>query len=73
MLAILQQWSFSLPDQPKIKEAYQMLRTQGVQFTGEARTDVVEVPAGEGVSCSRSSPLCLSLSLSASIYLPRKC
>jgi hypothetical protein len=50
ILALLQRWNFNLPGQPKIHEAYQMLKSQGIVFPTVVPTDYLNVPCGEGVS-----------------------
>lgn len=48
ILACMQQWNFSLMDQSKVREAYQMLVRQGVEFPDDVEMPVLELPNGDG-------------------------
>ena len=56
-------WTFNLPDQPKIHDAYAMLKKQGVSFPHYDVPHLAKVPAGQGVSCIRFL-YCMFLTLS---------
>jgi hypothetical protein len=43
ILATMQQWNYSLMDQGKVREAYQMLLRQGVEFPEDVEMPVLEV------------------------------
>ena len=45
IVAIMQQWSVSLVNENKCKDAYQMLIKQGIPAPTETRTDCIHVPA----------------------------
>ena len=49
ILALIQQWNFNLPDQPKIHEAYTMLKQQGITFPPHNTLEYINVPVGEAV------------------------
>ncbi len=38
-----------MPDQPKIHEAYAMLKKQGIAFPSTSPSDFINVPVGDGV------------------------
>eukprot|EP00035_Acanthoeca_spectabilis_P021563 m.438922 g.438922 ORF g.438922 m.438922 type:complete len:581 (+) comp18305_c0_seq1:65-1807(+) len=46
--AMFTQWNFSLVDQPKVREAYQMLLKQGVTFPDGLVKPELNVPCGDG-------------------------
>jgi len=48
ILACMQQWNFSLMEQSKVREAYQMLVRQGVEFPDDVEMPALDVPCGEG-------------------------
>jgi len=48
ILACMQQWNFSLMEQSKVREAYQMLVRQGVEFPDDVEMPQLDVPCGEG-------------------------
>ena len=48
ILACMQQWNFSLMEQSKAREAYQMLVRQGVEFPDDVEMPQLDVPCGEG-------------------------
>jgi len=46
VLATMQQWNYSLMEQSKVREAYQMLLRQGVEFPDDVAQPELNVPVG---------------------------
>ena len=55
ILFMIEFWTFNLPDQPKIHDAYAMLKKQGVNFPHYDVPHLAKVPAGQGVSSAHIS------------------